>query len=1020
MQNKGAILVLAVVLVIVSIYQLSFTGVTYKVKQDAKEYAQGDLNKELHYLDSIAGLPKDKWSFLGNTFRECQQKEINLGLDLKGGMNVILEVSVPDIIKALSNYSKDTTFLKALKLAEEYQKSSSEDFVTLFGKAFEEIAPGARLAAIFNTMELKDKIDFNSTNEDVLKVLHKEVQDAIDNSFLVLSNRIDRFGVVQPTIQRLSTQGRIMIELPGVKDPSRVRKLLQETANLEFWETYENSEVGPYFVKANELLRQILSAQKEQKDSLTAAKTPATQAAANEKAGQEKNTTTTESDSVSASDSLLKLLESDTSATAKEQQSFEAFKKENPLFAVLRPNTTRDGKYVPGSVVGYAVARDTAIVNKYLNMKQVRALFPRNLIFRWHFKPYKYAPGQNLFELHALKVTTRDGRAPLTGEVITSAREEFDQNTGQARVTMSMNAEGSKVWARLTRENVGRAIAIVLDNYVYSAPRVNSEIKGGNSEITGDFTIDEAKDLANMLKSGKMPAPAKIIQEAVVGPTLGQEAIKAGLNSFLIAFLVVLLFMIVYYSPRAGLVADLALFLNVFFILGVLASLGAVLTLPGIAGIVLTVGMSVDANVLIYERIKEEMRAGKGIKKAISEGYRNAYSAIIDANATTFFTGVILYIFGTGPIKGFATTLVIGILTSLFSAIFITRLVFERMLTKNSKITFFTRLTEKAFSNLNFKFIEKRKMAYVISGTFLVISIVSLSTRGLSPGIDFTGGRTYVVRFDKAYPTQDIQQALAKVFGKAPEVKVYGNVDQMKITTQFMIDDPSADDLVDSTLYVGLKPFLGDNVDFQTFQEKYKQSSQTVGPTIAYDIKVQAMYAVLLALIFMFLYIMLRFRNWRFGFGAVGALIHDSLIVLGVFSLFYGKLPFSMEIDQSFIAAILTVIGYSVNDTVVVFDRIREYLKLYPKRAREEVLDAAVNSTIGRTINTSLSTIIVLLVVFLFGGEVIRGFIFAMLIGVFVGTYSSIFVATPLVYDTMKDKVPEQDKKGKEKKKLKK
>ena len=1017
MQNKGAILVLAVTLVIVSIYQLSFTAVTYKVKQDAKEYAQGDLNKELHYLDSIASLPKEKWSFLGNTFRECQQKEINLGLDLKGGMNVILEVSVPDIIKALSNYSKDTTFLKALDLAEEYQKSSSEDFVTLFGKAFEEIAPGARLAAIFNTMELKDKIDFNSTNEDVLKVLHKEVQDAIDNSFLVLSNRIDRFGVVQPSIQRLSTQGRIMIELPGVKDPSRVRKLLQETANLEFWETYENSEVGPYLVKANELLREILSAKK---DSVSSGGESADVKDKGEQAASVQETATAQADSVSASDSLLKLLESDTSATAKEQQTFEAFRKENPLFAVLRPNTMRDGRYVPGSVVGYAVARDTALVNKYLRMKQVRALFPRNLIFRWHFKPYKYAPEQNLFELHALKVTTRDGRAPLTGEVITSAREEFDQNTGQARVTMSMNAEGSKVWARLTRENVGRAIAIVLDNYVYSAPRVNSEIKGGNSEITGDFTIDEAKDLANMLKSGKMPAPAKIIQEAVVGPTLGKEAISAGLNSFAIAFLLVLIYMILYYSPRAGVVADLALFLNVFFILGVLASLGAVLTLPGIAGIVLTVGMSVDANVLIYERIKEEMRAGKGIKKAIAEGYKNAYSAIIDANATTFFTGVILYIFGTGPIKGFATTLVIGILTSLFSAIFITRLVFERMLTKNNKLTFFTKLTEKAFSNLNFKFIEKRKMAYILSGTILVISIVSLAVRGLSPGIDFTGGRTYVIRFDKAYPTQDIQKELAKVFGKAPEVKVYGNVEQMKITTQFMIDDPSADDMVDSTLYTGLKPFLGDNVDFRMFQEHYKQSSQTVGPTIAYDIKVQAMYAVLLALIFMFLYIMLRFRDWRFGFGAVGALIHDSLIVLGTFSVFYGKLPFSMEIDQSFIAAILTVIGYSVNDTVVVFDRIREYLKLYPKRAKEEVLDAAVNSTIGRTINTSLSTIIVLLVVFIFGGEVIRGFIFAMLIGVFVGTYSSIFVATPLVYDTMRNKgAAEPEKKPKEKKRKK-
>ncbi len=1019
MQNKGAILTLAITLAVVSIYQLSFTAVTYKVKKDAKVYAQGDLNKEFRYLDSIAELPKDKWSYLGNTFKECQQKELNLGLDLKGGMNVVLEVSVPDIIKALSNYSRDTTFLRAIGLAKEYQKSSQEDFVTLFGKAFEDIAPGARLAAIFNTVELKDKIDYNSTNEDVLKVLHAEVQDAIDNSYNILTNRIDRFGVVQPSIQKLSTQGRIMVELPGVKDPTRVRKLLQETADLEFWETYENSEVGPYLMQANQRLKEIL--QSTQKKDTISSKTTTSTLGKKEQTPAINKTAKAGNDTTTTADSLIKLIESDTTNKAKTSQSLDQFKNENPLFAVLIPNTSRDGKYVPGSVVGYAHVRDTAIVNKYLHMNQIRSIFPRNLRFYWHFKAYKYDPQQTLFELHTIKVTTRDGRPPLTGEVITSAREEFSQNTGEAKVTMSMNAEGSKIWARLTRENVGRCIAIVLDNYVYSAPRVNSEIKGGNSEITGDFTIDEAKDLANMLKSGKMPAPAKIIQEAVVGPTLGKEAINAGLNSFVIAFLLVLIYMVFYYSANGGLVADLALFLNVFFILGVLASLGAVLTLPGIAGIVLTVGTSVDANVLIYERIKEELRSGKGIKKAISEGYRNAYSAIIDANVTTFLTGVILYIFGSGPIRGFATTLVIGILTSLFAAIFITRLVFERALKKNNKLSFVTRFTKTAFTNLNFKYIEKRKLAYLISGTVIVISIVSLFTRGLSPGIDFTGGRTYVVRFKKPYPTQDIQKQLTTVFGKAPEVKVYGNVDQMRITTQYMIDNPSADDQVDSTLYEGLKPFLGDQVDFKTFNTKFKQSSQTVGPTIAYDIKVQAMWAVFLALIIIFLYIMLRFRNWRFGFGAVGALIHDSLIVIGMFSLFYGKLPFSMEIGQSFIAAILTVIGYSVNDTVVVFDRIREYLRLYPKRSKEEVLDSAINSTISRTINTSLSTFIVLLVVFIFGGEVIRGFIFAMLIGVFVGTYSSVFVATPIVYDTLKKEVPEQVQKFKgRKKKLKK
>lgn len=1011
MQNKGAILVLAITLALVSLYQLSFTFVTYKVKQDAKEYAQGDLNKEIRYLDSIADLTKDDWSFLGNSFRECQQKEINLGLDLKGGMNVILEISVPDIVKALSNNSTDTTFLHALDRAKEMQKNSQEDFITLFGQAFEEIAPDARLAAIFNTIELRDKIDFNSTNEDVLRVLKGETQDAIDNAFTILSSRIDRFGVVQPSIQRLSTQGRIMIELPGVKDPQRVRKLLQETANLEFWETYENSEVGPYLAQANNLLREILKAEAVQDTSKISGQTEASAT------GQ--STTAIPGDTSEATDTsaseLINLISQDTTQQ-QEAQSLDAFKSQNPLYGVLIPNTDREGNFVPGSVVGFAHGRDTATVNRYLKMKQVRALFPRDLKFQWHFKPYKYDPAQSLYELHAIKVTTRDNQAPLTGDVIIGAREEFDQNTGEAKVTMSMNAEGAKIWARLTRENVGRAIAIVLDNYVYSAPRVNSEIKGGNSEITGDFTIEEAQDLANILKSGKMPAPANIIQEAVVGPTLGKEAINAGLNSFLIAFLVVLIYMIFYYSSRAGVVADIALLVNMFFILGVLASLNAVLTLPGIAGIVLTVGISVDANVLIYERIREELRAGKGIKMAISEGYRNARSAIIDANVTTFLTGIILYIFGTGPIRGFATTLVIGILTSLFAAIFITRLIFERSLKRNNKLTFASKVSERAFANLDIKFIEKRKAAYVISGILVAIAIFSLVTRGLSTGVDFTGGRTYVIRFDSAYSTQDVSDALAKVLGKAPEVKIYGNDRQMKITTQYMIDDPSADDLVDQKMFEGLKPFYSSDTDFTKFAEEYKQSSQTVGPTIADDIKVQAVWAIFFSLIVMFVYIMLRFRNWRFGLGAVGALIHDSLIVLGLFSLLHGIMPFSLEIDQSFVAAILTVIGYSVNDTVVVFDRIREFLGIYRKRERREIMDMAINSTLSRTFSTSFSTFIVLLVIFLFGGEVIRGFTFALLLGVVVGTYSSIFIATPIVYDTLKKEETQRVLKGKARK----
>lgn len=991
MRNKGAILVLTITLVVVIIYQLSFTVVTSKVKKDAAGYAQGNLVKESNYIDSISSLKKDEWSFLGYTYKECQEKEINLGLDLKGGMNVILEISVVDIIKSLSNYSKDTTFLQAIQKAKVDMKNSQEDFVTLFGKAFEEIDPNARLAAIFNTLELKNRVDFNSTNADVLKVLHEETESAIANSFNILSSRIDRFGVTQPSIQRLGTQGRIMVELPGVKDPKRVRKLLQGTANLEFWETYDNSEVAPYLMQANEKLKTILAATNPAdsvKNVKTLLNTP------------EQKTT---SPADTGEQSLLEQIKQDTSAqTAEENQTLDQFKQDNPLFAVLYPNTTQDGKFVPGSGIGFAHYRDTAKVNQYLHMEQIRSIFPRDLRFVWHVKPYKYDESGNLYELHAIKVSTRDGRAPLGGDAITGAREEFSQTSGEAKVTMNMNAEGSKTWARLTRDNINRFIAIVLDGYVYSAPRVNSEIKGGSSEITGDFTIDEAKDLANILKSGKLPAPAKIIQETVVGPSLGHKAITDGLHSFLIAFLIVMLYMLFYYSRRAGAVADIALVANMFFLIGVLASLGAVLTLPGIAGIVLTIGMSVDANVLIYERIKEELRSGKGIKLAIKEGYKNAYSAIIDANVTTLLTGIILYLFGTGPIKGFATTLVIGILTSLFSAIFITRLIYERNLTHQSKFSFSTRITENAFKNVDIKFIEKRKMFYVISGIIVLIGIGSLFTRGLNPGVDFTGGRTFVVQFPQPLSTVEVQDNLKNVFGEAPEVKVFGNDNQLKITTQYLIDDPEADDSVEVQLYKGLKPLLGDNVSKDEFLTDYRQSSLTVGPTIADDIKVEAVWAILFSLLIMFIYILIRFRNWQFGMGAILALIHDSVIVLGIFSLFYGRLPFSLEIDQAFIAAILTVVGYSVNDTVVVFDRIREYVGLYPKRDRTEILNSALNSTLSRTLSTSFSTFIVLLIIFLFGGEVIRGFTFALLVGVVVGTYSSLFVATPVVFDTIR------------------
>lgn len=989
MRNKGAILFLIVTVTIVIIYHLSFTVVTSLVKKDAAAYAGGDLVKESDYLDSVASLTKDEWSYLGNTYRECQEKEINLGLDLKGGMNVILEISVVDIIKSLSNYSTDTTFVKALNLAQSYQKNSQEDFVTLFGRAFEEIDPNARLAAIFNTIELKSKIDFNSTNQDVLNVIRAETESAITNSFNILESRINRFGVAQPSIQRIGNQGRIMVELPGVKDPERVRKLLQGTANLEFWETYENSEVSQYLMQANTKLKSILGVNTQANDTTETLSLPG-------------STDTTTTESADTTKSLLDMIESDTLKKPEETQDISKFKEENPLFAVLYPNTTRDGKFVPGSVIGFSHYRDTALVNKYLNMEQIRSIFPRDLKFIWHWKPYKYDETQNLFELHAIKVTTRDGRAPLDGDVITAAREEYDQTTGDAQVSMNMNTEGAKIWARMTRENVGRCIAIVLDGYVRSAPRVNQEIKGGSSQITGDFTINEAQDLANILKSGKLPAPAKIAQETIVGPSLGKEAIRAGMNSFLIAFVIVLLYMVFYYSYRAGTVADIALVANMFFLMGVLASLGAVLTLPGIAGIVLTIGMSVDANVLIYERIKEELQAGKGIKLAIKEGYKNANSAIIDANVTTLITGAILFFFGTGPIKGFATTLVIGILTSLFSAIFITRIIFERLLDKNAKFSFSTKLTAHAFQNVHIKFIEKRKIFYVISSMLVLISLVALFTKGLNQSVDFTGGRTYVVRFQEPHSTVEVQGLLRKVFGEAPEVKVFGNDKQLKITTQYLIDESEADDKVEATLYEGLKPILGPDVSKETFLSDYRESSQTVGPTIADDIKVRAVWVIGLALIFMFFYIVIRFRNWQFGMGAILALMHDSLIVLGIFSLADGILPFSLEIDQAFVAAILTVVGYSVNDTVVVFDRIREYVGLYRKRERSEILNLALNSTLSRTLSTSFSTFIVLLTIFIFGGEVIRGFTFALMVGVIVGTYSSLFVATPIVFDTIK------------------
>jgi SecD/SecF fusion protein len=987
MQNKAAIIILAIALFLVSIYQLSFTGATYKVKRDAREFAKGNLVKETSYIDSISRMTKEEWSFLGNTFKECQKKELNLGLDLKGGMNVILEVSVEDILKALSNYSPDKTFNAALLSARQMQKESQSDYLTLFGKAFQDIDPNAKLAGIFGTVDLKAKINFNSSNEEVLKVLDEEVSGAIENAFNILRTRIDRFGVVQPNITQLATKGRILIELPGQTNPKRVRELLSGTANLEFWETYENGEIIGYLSQANDLLKSIRANTEK----------PAV-------AGSETAAGTIPADTTKKEQSLLDLIEKDTTAV-QDASTREEFALQNPLFGILNPRVNEQGQPLPTSMIGLALGNDTARVNNILKMNQVKALFPRNLRFAWSQNPYKYDPSKSLYELHALKVTTRDGRPPLDGDVVTSARSSADV-MGEIKVDMSMNAEGAKVWARMTRENVGRSVAVVLDGSVRSSATVQGEITGGSTEISGNFTIEEADDLANILKSGKLPAPAKIISDTVVGPTLGKEAIKAGFISFVIAFLLVLAYMIFYYSFRAGGISDIALFSNIFLLFGVLASLSAVLTLPGIAGIVLTMGMAVDANVLIYERIREELRAGKGVKLAIADGYKRAYSAIIDSNVTTLLTGIVLYIFGTGPIKGFATTLVIGILTSLFTAIFITRLIYEYLLKKNAKLTFDIKLTANILKHTNIDFIGMRKYFYIASIVVTVLGIGSLFVRGLSQGIDFKGGRTFVVRFDEGtnVKTSDVAKTLTGVFGEMPQVVTFGNVNQVKITTTYKIDETGVEDEVDTKLYEGLKGMTGDNLSRDEFLSKHLQSSETIGPAIATDIKIKAIYAVVFALIIIFLYIFMRFRNWQYGFGAVASLFHDTLFVIGIYSLLWGFMPFSMEIDQAFIAAILTVIGYSVNDTVIVFDRLREYLPLHRKRPFKDVLNMAMNATLSRTINTSLTTLLTVVAIFIFGGAVIRGFVFALMIGIAVGTYSSIFIASMLMYDTSRGK----------------
>jgi len=1004
MQNKGAIILLAVLLALVSVYQLSFTWVANSVRSDAAEIAKGDLKKEAKYLDSIAGKPVYNFLFIkGFTYRECQSKELNLGLDLKGGMNVILEVSVVDLIKSLSNYNTDPAFTKALEETRKEQQNSQSDFVTLFGTVFEKINPQGKLASIFATLELKGRVEFNSTNTEVLDILRQETQDAIDNSFRILRTRIDHFGVTQPNIQRLEgASGRILVELPGIKDPERVRKLLQGTANLEFWETFENTEVFEYLMAANSKIADINEAKEKANlpDSLKNIKADTSKTAVEKTAQADTLKEKTLEQELASTDSL-----------ALQKKQMEESQKRYPLFAVMQPSVDpRSNQPVGGATVGTAHFKDTAMINHYLNMSEVKQLFPRDLAFMWTVKPIDEKTG-NFFNLIALKKKRnskyRSGAA-LGGEVITNARHEFNQTGGSAHVTMQMDGEGANEWKRITGQNIQRQVAVVLDGYVYSSPVVQNEIAGGSSQITGRFSIEEAKDLANVLKSGKLPVPAHIVEEEIVGPSLGQEAIDSGLMSFVIAFVIVLIYMVLYYNS-AGFAANVALVVNVFLIFGVLASLGAVLTLPGLAGIVLTLGMAVDANVLIFERIREEIAIGKGFKLAISDGFKNAYSAIIDANITTLLIAIILGYFGKGPIQGFATTLGIGILTSLFTAIFITRIIFVNLIDRNKTIKFSTKLTEGAFKNAKFDFIGKRKVFYAISSVFILIGIISMVFKGFNFGVDFTGGRTFIVRFENPVSTVEVADALKVQFTQAPEVKTYGGENQVKITTKYKIeeDDIAIDKEIETKLYEGLKTYLG-TMTYEQFvsQDDSKKvgrmSSQKVGPTIADDIKTKGLLSVVVSLIVIFFYIFLRFKTWQFGLGAILSLVHDTLFVLGAFSIFAGILPFSLELDQAFIAAILTVIGYSINDTVVVFDRIREHLNMVKKFDLKETYNNAINSTLSRTINTSATTLVVLLAIFIFGGEVIRGFVFALLIGIGVGTYSSIFVATPIVFDTQK------------------
>ena len=986
MQSKGAIRLVAILIAIACLWQLSFTAVTRIQEKKAAKWAEEKAQQYVastavpqetmeFVLDSVANVRNRAYVdsigtekvYLGYTYQDVKAKEINLGLDLKGGMNVMLQVQLEDLVRALSGHSSDPDFIKAMEQAKASNVNSSSDFIGLFSQAWEQVAPGKPLASVFGTYEMRDKIKPESSNSEVIDVIRGEAKSAIDNSFNVLRNRIDRFGVTQPNIQRIENSGKILIELPGVKDPERVRKLLQGTASLEFWPTFTSKEVD--LQAADRALAQILANTGEEVEA--AAEVP---------------------------DSL--------------KSEADAYAKQHPLFSVLSPSGFNN------ACIGFASGVDTATVNKYLSMVADDVL-PQGFRGLWTVKPSEYVNGGNIYELVAIKATSRDGKAPLDGGCVTDARVEFNggSKSGNAApsVSMSMNAEGASTWARLTKDNIGKQIAIVLDGLVYSYPNVQTEITGGNSSITGNFDVQEAEDLANVLKSGKLPAPASIIQEQVVGPSLGSASIRAGLISFIIAFILVLIYMVFFYQG-AGLIADIALLCNVLFLFGTLVSFGAVLTLPGIAGLVLTLGMAVDANVIIYERIKEELEAGKGFSKAVADGYKNAYSAIIDGQVTTLLTGIILFIFGSGPVQGFATTLIIGIITSVLTSIFITRLIFDDRIARGKTVTLSNKLTRNFLKSTHIDFIGAKKWSYMISGALIVISIASIAFKGFSYGVDFTGGRTYIVRFDQAVTTEDVRAAVENTFQAAAEaageeqysveVKQFGGDAQMKITTQYKVnsEDPAVDAEIEGLLYNALGQFYTENITLDSFTSTLENpngiiSSDKVGPTIARDIQRSAIISVILALLVIFGYIALRFRGWTWGLGGVVSLAHTAIIVIGFFSLFNGILPFNLDVDQTFIAAILTIIGYAINDNVVIFDRIREYKTLHPNAIFRDNVNTALNATLTRTVNTSVSTLLPMLAIAIFGGESIRGLAVALCLGILIGTYASIMIGTPVMYD---------------------